>query len=83
MANSKTTKADKLATATLISWTKSVKLHGERSMVRDVDTRLVAIEYPAELKMGTKVVTLREGTLVAWFDSRDAARAAITKAMAA
>jgi hypothetical protein len=82
MTHSKTTKADKLATAALISWTQSVKLHAERSMVRDVDTRLVAIEYPIA-GMGTKVVTLREGTLVAWFDSATVARKAIALALAA
>lgn len=71
---------DEQATRTVIEWVKSVQSKAERSVIRDPDLRLVATEYTVP-GMGTKVETVRSGSLVAWFDSANAARAAIRLAI--
>jgi hypothetical protein len=80
MTNAKRiSKADKAATKQVANWFASVKERAARSVIADPDTRLVYTTYSIP-GMGTKVETMRSGTVVAWFESESCARSAINAA---
>lgn len=72
--------SDKKATKSVAMWVKTSKESAARRMVSDPDLRLCAIEYHVP-GMGTKVLTVRDGLTVAWFDHYTAALEAISSAM--
>ena len=72
MKRQRPTKADVEAAGVVLEWAR-LRLNG---VVRDPDVRLVPVEYAID-GMGTKVVTVRDGATVAWFDSAVMARRAI------
>jgi hypothetical protein len=73
------TKADRIATKLVKLWVQATKDRATRSVINDPDLRLVPMTYDVP-GMGTKVETMRTGHLVAWFDDRQAAVAAIMAA---